>query len=78
VKMSELKLMHSGDGLLGVQEAAQFLGLKPSSVYKLVMLRKIPHYKLGKLVKFKRGEIETWLNQNCKVETRQSDYHAGV
>jgi excisionase family DNA binding protein len=47
---------------MGVSEAAEFTGLKPSYLYKLIHLRKIPHYKpLGGRVFFRREELEEFI-----------------
>ena len=49
-------------------ETCTYLGLQPRGLYKMTHLRKIPHYKKGKLLFFKRSEIIAWLLQ-CRVST---------
>ena len=44
-----------------VSEIAEFLGVKESTIYAWVHTRQIPHYKIGRLVKFKIREIEDWM-----------------
>jgi len=46
---------------IGIKEISKYLGIKPSTVYSWVNQRAIPHYKIGRLVKFKLVEIEDWL-----------------
>jgi excisionase family DNA binding protein len=47
---------------MGVAEAAEFTGLKPSYLYKLTHLKRIPHYKpTGGRVYFKREELEQFI-----------------
>jgi excisionase family DNA binding protein len=47
---------------LSVTEAAEFLGLKPSYIYKLIYLGRIPHYKpTGGRVFFKQEELEAFV-----------------
>ena len=46
---------------LNVKEASDFLGYKPSYLYKLIMWRKLPHYKVGKGVRFKREDLVNYL-----------------
>jgi excisionase family DNA binding protein len=47
---------------MGVSEAAEFTGLKPSYLYKLIHLGKIPCYKpTGGRVFFKREELEQFV-----------------
>jgi len=48
--------------LLTTVEAAEYLGLKKSYLYKLMMKKKIPYYKPhGKLCFFDRNELDQWL-----------------
>ncbi len=49
-------------GLLTTTEAAQYLGVKPSYLYKMMMRRAIPYYKPGgKLCFFSRKDLDAWL-----------------
>ncbi len=51
--------------VLTSEEAAKYLGIKKSYLYKLTMRRQIPHYKpLGKMCYFNRVELEQWLQSN--------------
>jgi excisionase family DNA binding protein len=58
-------------GVLTTSEAAAYMGVSKSYVYKLTMKRQIPHSKpMGKMCYFNRLELEQWLQQN-RVETVQ-------
>lgn len=51
--------------MLTTKEAAQYMGVSMSYLYKLTMLNQIPHYKpTGKLCFFNRLEIDEWLQRN--------------
>ena len=51
--------------VLTTDEAAKYLGVSKSYLYKLTMQQKIPHYKpLGKMCYFNRVELEQWLQTN--------------
>lgn len=51
--------------VLTSDEAARYLGVSKSYLYKLTMQQKIPHYKpMGKLCYFNRAELEQWLQSN--------------
>lgn len=51
--------------VLTSQEAAKYMGISMSYMYKLTMDRTLPHYKpLGKMVYFNRRELEEWLQKN--------------
>lgn len=56
--------------VLTSDEAARYLGITKSALYKMTMGRRIPHYrsKGGKLLYFQREEIEQWAT-SCKVLT---------
>lgn len=56
--------------VLTSDEAAKYLGVSLSCLYKWTMSRQIPHYKSpsGKMCYFNRKEIEAWM-QSCKVAT---------
>ena len=51
--------------VLTSDEAARYLGISKSYLYKLTMKQQIPHYKpMGKLCYFNRVELEQWLQSN--------------
>ena len=51
--------------VLTSDEAARYLGISKSYLYKLTAQQKIPHYKpLGKMCYFNRQELEAWLQIN--------------
>ena len=58
--------------VLTSDEAARYLGITKSYLYKLTMRREIPHYKpQGKICYFNRREIETWLQTNRVATDRE-------
>lgn len=51
--------------VLTSQEAAKYMGVSMSYLYKLTMRKEIPHYKpMGKVCYFNRKELEEWLQRN--------------
>lgn len=51
--------------VLTSDEAARYMGVSKSYLYKLTMMQKIPHYKpMGKMCYFNRLELEKWLQSN--------------
>jgi excisionase family DNA binding protein len=50
---------------LSVQEVADYLGVKTSSVYSWVHTRSIPYFKIGRLVKFDLSAIDQWLEKSA-------------
>lgn len=55
--------------VLTSDEAAKYMGVSKSYLYKLTMRQQIPHFKpMGKMCYFNRLELEQWL-QNNRVAT---------
>lgn len=55
------------DNYIGVDEAAAFVRLKKSTIYKLVSTRKIPFKKTSKILLFLPSELRTWINSSRKA-----------
>jgi excisionase family DNA binding protein len=56
--------------LVTIDEISKYLGVKKSTLYWKVETRQIPHYKIGNLLRFRKSEIEAWL-QSTKSEPRK-------
>ena len=57
---------------LSLVEAAQYLGVSKSQMYKLTHTRAIPFNKFGKRVIFYTRELDEWIKQNSlRVKTRE-------
>lgn len=57
-----MKKMNENDNYIGIDEAAEYLGIKTVTLRN--WLRKesdIPAHKIGKLWKFKRSELDAWV-----------------
>ena len=65
--------------VLSVAELSLLTGLSKSHIYKLICSKKIPHYKSegGKLVFFKKDEVENWLCA-LKVPTAKEVEQAAI
>lgn len=51
--------------VLTSEEAAKYMGISKSYLYKLTMKQQIPHFKpMGKMCYFNRLELEQWLQSN--------------
>jgi len=48
---------------VGVKGAARFLGVSPSLVYAYVERKQIPHYRIGRCIRFSLTELGRWLRQ---------------
>ena len=58
-----MKKTNENDNYIGIEEAAEYLGIKTVTLRN--WLRKdsnIPAHKIGKLWKFKKTELDEWVN----------------
>jgi excisionase family DNA binding protein len=50
--------------LLTVVEVAALLRMTPKAVYYLVEMRRIPHVKIGRSLRFQRDDVLAWVTKN--------------
>jgi excisionase family DNA binding protein len=55
-----------GNEFLAIQDLSVHLKIKVKTLYCLVEENRIPHYRVGKLIRFKRSEIDAWMEGNKK------------
>ena len=48
---------------LDIQGASQYTGISVTTLYKWVNQRKIPHIKMGRLLKFDPLKLDEWIRQ---------------
>ncbi len=47
---------------INIDEAAEYLGVKPSTIRSWIKTKNMPAHRVGgKLLKFKRSEIDKWV-----------------
>jgi len=59
---------------LTISEISKYLSIKEKTVYAKVEAREIPHYRIGRLIRFRLDEIDAWLSDcrnYCKPEVGQ-------
>ena len=49
------------DRWLNVDQIAEYLGVSRDTVYSWITGRAMPAHKVGRLWKFKRDEVDTWV-----------------
>lgn len=52
---------------LTIDELSQYLGVKKSNLYGKVEHREIPFYRVGRLIFFKKDEMDAFMDK-CRVE----------
>lgn len=48
--------------LMTMQEVAEYLQCSVSTVRRWVGRGKVPHYRMGKMIRFRRAELDRWLD----------------
>ena len=49
-------------GYLTIDDLSFYLGIKPKTLYARV--KEIPHYKVGRLIRFKREDVDAWMEKH--------------
>ena len=50
--------------LLSVGDLSEYLNIKKSTIYRLVENGHLPHYKIGRLVRCKRSDVDAWIEKH--------------
>jgi excisionase family DNA binding protein len=53
--------LHPLQRYLNAREAAQYLGVSRACVYRWAEEGRLPHYKVGGILRFKLAELEEWM-----------------
>ena len=56
--------MESNDRIMTLEEVAEYLRLKPQTIYTWAQEKKIPAAKLGKEWRFRKSMIDDWFNNH--------------
>ena len=48
---------------LSIQNLSQYLDIKVKTLYAMAEEGKIPHFKFGRLVRFRKSEIDRWVKK---------------
>jgi excisionase family DNA binding protein len=54
------------DKWLTLEQIAEYLQMSTSSIYKMAQAKKIPSYKVGRQWRFKKEEIDKWVEKKKK------------
>jgi excisionase family DNA binding protein len=55
--------------LLTISDVAAYLSIKQKTIYAKVEAGEIPHYHIGRLIRFRIDEIDTWL-EGCRKKNQ--------
>lgn len=66
----ERLLAISNKDVLNIAECAAYLGYERTTLYNKCERREIPYYKKGKVIRFSKKEIDSWLLEGSRVPTK--------
>ena len=58
-----LKTDGNDDPIMGVHELTEYLGMSDKWIYDQTAGNRIPFFKLGSIIKFRRSAIDKWLGK---------------
>lgn len=63
--------MDDSDRIMTLEEVAEYLRVKPQTIYTWAQEKKIPAAKLGKEWRFRKSVIDRWFNDQMDEKFRQ-------
>lgn len=58
------------DGLMRIEEAAEYLGFAKQTLRNWVSDGRIPYVKIGRSVRFRRSELDEWVEEQDTSDAR--------
>jgi excisionase family DNA binding protein len=68
------ELIESRKSALKVEEVAAILNVSSRLIYQLVAIGEIPHFKVGKVVRFEPKALSDWLRDRLKSSGKERTY----
>ena len=63
---------------LTIDDVCGLLSVKKSFIYSLVESGVIPHYRIGKLIRFKQSDIDTWMENQRREGVNVGEKTKGI
>jgi len=60
---------------LTIDQLSQYLNVKKSTLYFQVESGELPHYRIGRLIRFRKDEVDAWM-KNHRGENRRTGLRA--
>jgi excisionase family DNA binding protein len=57
---------------LNINEVSEYLGIKKTTLYFHAENGGIPHYRIGRLIRFKKQDVDQWMEGNKKEKINLS------
>ena len=58
---------------LDINELSEYLGLKRSLLYSYVEAGEIPHYRVGRLLRFRLEDVDRWMDGHRRENARRAE-----
>jgi len=55
------------ESLLTIDELSTYLKVPKKTIYDMVYTKRIPYSKIGRLLRFDKQLIDTWISRNTKI-----------
>ncbi len=66
------------DQLMSVNEMAEYLNVNISTIYMWSQKGQMPAMKMGKMWRYRRSEIDEWLNERCSPAVERGGGSGGM
>jgi len=63
---------------LTIKELSEYLKIKPSTLYSWVKTGEIPHYRIHKMVRFGKEEIDSWMESHKENDIDMKERVRGI
>lgn len=64
--------------ILNMDQAAEFIGISKATLYGYTSSSKVPHYRNGKFICFKRSELQDWITRFRVKTTEEIEQEAAT
>ena len=71
--MEEGNRDQSSKGFLTIIEVSEYLSIKTKTLYSLVSSGEMPHYRVGRLIRFKKSDIDSWMDGNKEGKKKDAE-----
>jgi len=66
------------DTLMGIKEVAAYLKINQATAYHWAQAGRLPGIKIGRIWRFRKADVDTWLDENMRKARPPLDAQIGV
>ena len=63
---------------LTIDELSEYLNLKRSTLYSMVESGQLPHYRVGRRIRFKRNDLDRWMESHRRESVNANTKAQGI